>query len=136
VDAPPPPGFWAKLGADVLAEANQMVRISRVDQPDPALLSPGQSFFLRENLKLRLLNARFGLLQRDETNFHEDLQQAQLWIARYFDTRAKPVQNVQTTLKGLAATSLNVEVPDLSASLNAVRNYKLAHERTNSSASR
>jgi uroporphyrin-III C-methyltransferase len=136
VDPTPAPGFWAKLGTDVWAEVNQMVRISRVDQPDPALLTPGQSFFLRENLKLRLLNARFGLLQRDETNFHEDLQQAQQWIARYFDTRAKPVQNVQTTLKGLAATSLNVELPDLSASLNAVRNYKLAHERGNSSASR
>jgi uroporphyrin-3 C-methyltransferase len=136
VEATPAPGFWAKLGTDVLAEANQIVRISRVDQPDPALLTPGQSFFLRENLKLRLLNARFGLLQRDETNFHEDLQQAQLWVGHYFDTRTKPVQSVQTTLKGLAATSLNVQLPDLSASLNAVRNYKLAHERTNPSASR
>ena len=135
VDATPAPGFWSKLGTDVLAEVSQMVRISRVDQPDPALLSPGQSFFLRENLKLRLLNARFGVLQRVDTNFHEDVQQAQLWVARYFDTRTKPVQNVQTTLKGLAATSLNVELPDLSASLNAVRNYKLAHERSNANVS-
>jgi uroporphyrin-3 C-methyltransferase len=133
---PAPQGFWARLGTEVWAELNQLVRVSRVDQPDPVLLTPGQSFFLRENLKLRLLNARFGLLQRDETNFREDLQLAQAWIARYFDTRAKPVQNVQTTLKSLAATPLNVELPDLSSSLNAVRNYKLARDRGNPNAPR
>lgn len=131
-----PQGFWSRLGTEFWAELNQVIRISRVDQPDPALLAPGQSFFLRENLKLRLLNARFGLLQRDETNFREDLQLAQAWVARYFDTRSKPVQNVQTTLKGLAGTSLNIELPDLSASLNAVRNYKLARERGNAGSSK
>jgi uroporphyrin-III C-methyltransferase len=131
-----PQGFWARLASEFWADLSQLVRVSRVDQPDPALLTPGQSFFLRENLKLRLLNARFGLLQRDETNFREDLQLAQSWIARYFDARAKSVQNAQATLKGLAATSLNVELPDLSSSLNAVRNYKLTRERGNPGASR
>jgi uncharacterized protein HemX len=124
-------GFWTRMGAEFWSELHQLVRISRIDQPDPVLLAPGQSFFLRENLKLRLLNARFGLLQRDEANFREDTQMAQAWIARYFDTRAKPVQNAQATLKALSATSLNIELPNLTESLNAVRNYKLARDRTN-----
>jgi uroporphyrin-III C-methyltransferase len=128
---PAPQGFWARFTAEFWSDLNQLVRVSRVDQPDPVLLTPGQSFFLRENLKLRLLNARFGLLQRDEANFREDLQLAQSWIARYFDTRTKPVQTAQATLKSLGATSLNTELPDLSASLNAVRNYKLVRDRGN-----
>ena len=122
-------GFWNRLGADFWSEIRQLVRISRVDQPDPVLLSPGQSFFLRENLKLRLLNARFGLLQREEANFREDLRLAQSWLARYFDTRAKPVQNAQLTLKSLAIASLSIELPSLAESLNAVRNYKLARDK-------
>ena len=123
-------GFWSRFGSDLWSELRQLVRISRTDQPDPVLLAPGQSFFLRENLKLRLLNARFGLLQRDEANFREDLRLSQTWIARYFDTRAKPVQNAQATLKALSAASLNIELPSLSGSLDAVRNYKLARERS------
>jgi len=39
-------------------------------------------------------------------------------------------------LKNLAATSLNIELPDLSSSLNAVRNYKLAHDRGGANAPR
>ena len=36
----------------------------RIDQPEAMLLAPDQAFFLRENLKLRLLNARLALLAR------------------------------------------------------------------------
>jgi uroporphyrin-3 C-methyltransferase len=127
--AAPPEGFWARIGADLWSELRQLVRVSRIDQPDPVLLSPGQAFFLRENLKLRLLNARFGLLQRDEQNFREDMRVAQAWIARYFDTRAKTVQNAQAQLRSFAGTALAIELPSLTSSIDAVRNYKLAREK-------
>jgi uroporphyrin-3 C-methyltransferase len=45
-------------------EARNLVRVSRIDNPEAVLLSPEQTFFLRENLKLKLLNARLGLLAR------------------------------------------------------------------------
>ncbi|MFT3849367.1 MAG: uroporphyrinogen-III C-methyltransferase [Propionivibrio sp.] len=45
-----------------------LVRIQRFDREEPALLSPGQAFFLRENLKLRLLNARLALLAHDQVD--------------------------------------------------------------------
>jgi len=35
-----------------------------VNSPDALLLNPSQSYFARENLKLRLLNARLALLSR------------------------------------------------------------------------
>ncbi len=135
IDAPTL-GFWARIGSEVWNELRQLVSVTRVDQPDAVLLAPGQGFFLRENLKLRLLNARFGLLARDEANFREDLRLAHAWVARYFDTKARPVQNFQKTLDSLATTSLNIELPNLSASLTAVRNYKLAHEARNPNAGR
>jgi uroporphyrin-III C-methyltransferase len=132
----PAENFWSRASAEIWSELKQLISVTRIDQPDAVLLSPGQSFFLRENLKLRLLNARFGLLARDEANFREDLALAHTWVGRYFDTRAKPVQDFQATLDSLSKSSLNIELPNLSASLTAVRNYKVAHDARNPGAAR
>src|SRR5258706_2763357 len=60
-----PEGMWERLLAELRDELRQLVRIQSVDGSDSALISPSQAFFLRENLKLRLLNARLALLARD-----------------------------------------------------------------------
>ena len=77
----------------------QLVRIERVDLIEPALLMPPQIYFLRENLKLRLLAARVALLQRDGKVYQEELRQAQSSLIRFFDTRAASVQTANEILK-------------------------------------
>ncbi|HEY0201703.1 MAG TPA: uroporphyrinogen-III C-methyltransferase, partial [Burkholderiaceae bacterium] len=57
-------------------QARALVRVSRIDQPDAALLAPEQSYFLRENLKLKLLNARLGVLARQYESVRADLSAA------------------------------------------------------------
>ncbi len=121
--------FWRELGAELWQELRQLVRIERIDQGDPALLSPDQGFFLRENLKLRLLNARLALLQRDGKTFGEEIRRSREHLDRYFDARAKPVQAAQATLKALATTDVNFGLPGLSETLTALRNLEVAHER-------
>lgn len=121
--------WWRELGADFWREFRQLIRIERIDHGDPALLAPNQSFFLRESLKLRLLNARLALLQRDGTTFREEIRQSREQLDRYFDTRAKPVQAAQATLKALAATDVAFDLPGLAETLSALRNLKLARER-------
>ena len=121
--------YWRELGADLWREFRQLVRLERIDQGDPALLSPNQSFFLRENLKLRLLNARLALLQRDGKVFHEEIRQSREQLERYFDGRAKPVQAAQSTLKALATTDVSFDLPGLAETLTALRNLKFARER-------
>ncbi len=121
--------YWRALLADLWNEFHQLVRIERIEQRNPALLSPSQSFFLRENLKLRLLNARLALLQRDGKTFREEIRQAQELLDRYFDVRTRPVAAARATLKTLAATDVGFNLPSLSETLAAVRNLKLARER-------
>ena len=84
---------WLKyiLGA-VREEARALVRVSRIDTPEAALLSPEQSFFARENLKLKLLNARLGLLSRQFDSTRSDLACAAGLNARYFDASSRSVQ--------------------------------------------
>jgi len=48
-------------------ELRSLVRIRRIDQPDAILISPDQAFFLRENLKLMLLNAHWASSRASST---------------------------------------------------------------------
>ena len=51
-------GFWARLGSEVWNELRSLVVVRQIGAAEPPLLPPPQAYFLRENLRLRLLNAR------------------------------------------------------------------------------
>jgi uroporphyrin-3 C-methyltransferase len=120
----------SRMAAELWSEIRQLVVVRRVDAPEPPLLAPTQAYFLRENLRLRLLNARMALLSRDQAAFQEDLRVAQLWLQRYFDTRARPTQAAQAQLRQLQAAALNFEPPpSISDSLEAVRGYRSRRDR-------
>ncbi len=121
--------FWRRMAVEFWGELRGLVRIQRFDRDEPALLAPGQAFFLRENLKLRLLNARLALLAHDQWTFRNELKQAQSWVDRYFDGREKGVQVAHGSLKQLSATEINIELPNLNESLTAIKNFKLGKER-------
>lgn len=115
---------WRSWSNEMWTEVRQLVQVRKVDEPDALLLSPTQAFYARENLKLRLLNARLALLSRNESDFRNDLVAAQDAIAKYFDTRAKQTQTVQSLLRQVQGSNLSIEMPTLADSLTAVRNYK------------
>lgn len=120
---------WQRLGLDLWKEIRSLVRIQRFDRPEPALLAPSQSFFLRENLKLRLLNARLALISRDQWTFRSELKISQAWLERYFNQGEKPVQAAVASIKQLAGTDIVIELPGLGDSLAALKTLKLAKER-------
>ncbi|WP_199053990.1 uroporphyrinogen-III C-methyltransferase, partial [Aquitalea sp. ASV15] len=113
--------FWERLVADISQSLGELVHIRRMDKPEALLLSPEQSFFLRENLKMRLLDARLALIQRDGTTFDADVSAAQSYVLRYFDNDAPATRQWLSTLLELKGAPLSVTLPDLNASLKAVR---------------
>jgi uroporphyrin-III C-methyltransferase len=122
-------GFWARLGAEIWSEVKQLVVVRQMTSPEPPLLPPQQAWFLRENLRLRLLNARLSLLSRDEAGYREDLRAAQNWLRRYFDVRSKQTADALAQLKQLSSASISFEMPTISESLDAVRGFKSRRER-------
>lgn len=114
---------WRSWTNEMWVEVRQLVRIRNVENPDALLLSPTEAFYVKENLKLRLLNARIALLSRNETAFRSDLLAVQDIIAKYFDTRARQTQATQALLKQVQASHLAIDLPTLAESLDAVRNY-------------
>ncbi len=121
---------WRRLLKELWSEFKLMVRIENTGSDAIPLLSPDQEFFLRENLKLRLLSARIALLARDESSFKQELNTAQHWLKKYFDRKSEQSIRIQSMLNKLAASSINIDLPDISGSLQAVRDYRQAHERT------
>ncbi|MBD8722721.1 uroporphyrinogen-III C-methyltransferase [Oxalobacteraceae sp. CFBP 13708] len=115
---------WSMWSQEMWDDVRQLIRVRSVDDPEALMLSPSESFFVRENLKLRLLNARLALLSRNEATFRDDLTTAQTMLTKYFDTRARTTQSAQAALRQVQANDLTIELPTLAESLGAVRNYK------------
>src|SRR3954469_18716791 len=124
--------FWSRLGDDVWSEIRGLVVVREIGAPQPPLLPPDQAWFLRENLRLRLLNARLSLLARDEAGFREDLRVSQNWLRRYFDPHSKQTADALAQMKQLSSVPVTFEMPNISESLDAVRSFKSRRERRSS----
>ena len=104
----------------VWGEVRSLVQVSRIDDPDAALLTPEQAFFVRENVKLRLLNARLALLGRQYDIAQADLRDAQSMIDRYFDRGSRRVVAASEQVRQLAAQARQVALPRPDATLAAL----------------
>jgi uncharacterized protein HemX len=122
------PGY-AQAARDFWEEMKGLVRIREIAANEAVLLSPAQSYFLRENLKLRLLAARVALLARDESSFRDDIRASQAWVGKYFDAKARANVNALATLKQLAESPVSIAAPDINASLAAARAARAAREK-------
>ncbi len=120
---------WTRLARDLWRDLRDLVRIQNLERPELPLLAPAQSYFLRENFKLRLLSARLALLAHDEKSFKADLKAARDWLTRYYDTRDKNVANAVAAVGQLHDSQIGIELPDVAASLELVRNHRLTRER-------
>lgn len=116
----------SSLTRDLIAEFKNLVQIRRLDQGEPALLMPEQEYFLRENLKLRLLTARLSLFSRNAAGYQSDLNAASKLLARYFNTEDAAVAAAQTELRKLAALNIAPRLPELKESLAAIESYHLS----------
>lgn len=116
--------WWYTVSAAVGEELKSVVQVRRIDNADAMLISPEQGSFIRDNVKLRLLSARISLLSRNEATLKSDLQMADAALARYFDGAATSTQTVRGLVKEVAAASASVQLPDINASLQAVRSAK------------
>ena len=116
--------WWQVFSAGIAQQLTSLVQVRRIDNADAMLVTPDQGYFLRENLKLRLLSARLALLSRNQTTLKSDLHAADAALARYFDNASKRTQTVRELVKEVDDGSAAVEVPNLNTSLQAVNQYR------------
>ena len=111
---------WGQVGGYLWNEVKSLVRVTRIDNPEAMLVAPEQAFFLRENLKLRLLNARLALLSRQFDTAQTDLRDAQAALDRYFDRSARRVVVASDLIKLVSSQARLVSVPRPDATLAAI----------------
>jgi len=111
---------WQPALERVWADMRALVRVTRIEQPEAMLVAPEQAFFLRENLKLRLLNARLALLSRQFETAQLDLRDVQAALDRYFDRSSRRVVATSELVRQVSAQARMVAVPRPDATLAAI----------------
>lgn len=101
-------------------EARNLIRVSRIESPEAALLTPEQGYFARENLKLRVLNARLGLLARQTEASRADLASAAVVLDKYFDANARVTQQASALVQQLQSQLRATELPRIDDTLAAL----------------
>lgn len=112
------------FGAKVWDKFKGFVSIDRIDHPEPPLLSADHRFYLRENLKLRLLTARIALMQRDAVSYQADLKAAKDWLQQYYDTNHPNGEKALALIEKLSANQVALEIPEITDSIEAIAHYK------------
>jgi uroporphyrin-3 C-methyltransferase len=112
--------WWEEAWQAITQELRQLVRVSRLETLDAALLSPEQSFFVRENFKLKLLNARLGLLARQQESARTDLASAAASLTRYFDPASRKTQAAAALLTQTQAQMKALQLPPVDETLSAL----------------
>lgn len=113
-------GWWQRGLQVARDELRGLVRVSRIDHPEAVLLSPEQSFFVRENLKLLLLNARLGVLARQPEAARADLTKAGAALQKYFDGNARATRTAAGLLQQVLAQMKTLELPRVDDTLAAL----------------
>lgn len=118
--APAPSSWWVAGLTRMGDEFKNLLRVSRIDAPEAALLSPDQAFFVRENLKLKMLNARLGLLARQKDGVRADLSAAAIVVRRYAEPQSRRTTQLLQLLEQTSEQVRTAEVPRVEASLSAL----------------
>lgn len=100
-----------------------LVVIQQRDGKIEPLLSPKETFYLKQNLHLMLEQAQMALLQREQGAYDNSLIKAQAWAAEYFDKKDAATQALVRGLEDLKPVQVSPEVPDISGSLRELKDY-------------
>lgn len=93
------------------------------DATGSPLLTPDQRALIYQNLRLKLESARLSLVQHDSVTFKQSLEISRDWLLKYFDADAKR-NALKDTINELSRIEIDVALPDISASLNALRAWQ------------
>ncbi|MDP2111224.1 MAG: uroporphyrinogen-III C-methyltransferase [Thiobacillus sp.] len=125
--APRSRGGAGDIGQELWTELKRLAQIRRIDGNEAVLLPPEQAYFLRENLRLRLLSARLALMSQDQAAFQTDLRAVSELLSRYYNTRDAGVAAALKEIKRLSGLQVAQKLPGIDASLAALEAYKGEH---------
>lgn len=122
-DASPMQGGWKQQLSRFGQELKDLVVVRKHDQALEALMTPEQESYLRQNVRLQLEQAQLALLQGNAKLYRASLDKARTLIKRYYDTDDQGVANSLERLATLADKNVHPELPEISDSLQQLRDF-------------
>ncbi len=120
----------ARAWASIKGAFSGVVKVSTPDEMNAILISPNAERLIRSNLALQLQSARLALLRNEQAIFDQSLDDADAWLAQYFDTGSAPVVSARQTIAEIGEGVFAVTAPDISESLRLIRQFKALPEPT------
>jgi len=114
---------WRELPAAMWSDLKKLIIIRQHEGGVKPLLSPDQHFFLVQNLKLQLEQARLALLQGNRELWRESLDTARQWLETWFDPADATTRHLLDSLKQLAAIDIAPGLPMPTRSEAAIAEY-------------
>jgi uroporphyrin-3 C-methyltransferase len=114
---------WRELPGAMWEDMKKLVIIRDHQGPIKPLLSPEQHFFLSQNLKLQLEQARLALLNGENAIYHERLDTVQTWLHNWFDLEHNRTVYMLDRIKELQAIDIQPSLPELTRSYQAFQAY-------------
>ncbi len=118
---------WLSTFRTAWHDIKQLVVVRRRDKPVEPLMPPDQQALLLDNMRLQLAAARMAVLKADSASFHLQISKVIAWLNAYFDKEHTAVDAMIKSLDDYRELELRPALPDISASLLALRQWKTAH---------
>ena len=114
---------WRELPAAMWEDMKKLVIIRDHQGPIKPLLSPEQHFFLTQNLKLQLEQARLALLNGEQAIYVERLDTVQTWLNNWFDLESNRTVHMLDRIKELKAVDIQPALPQLTRTYQAFQAF-------------
>lgn len=124
----PDAGAVDRAWASVKDAMSGLVKVTPPEQAKLALLSPDAAYFLHNNIALQLQSARLALLRGEQAIFEQTLDDTSSLLSDYFDGDSAQVVSAQQTIAEIRNTVFTTAVPDISESLQLLRQFRTMGE--------
>lgn len=115
---------WSQLPSAIWQDLKTLVVIRDHDAPVQPMLAPKERFFLIENVRLQLEQARLAMLAGQADVYKERISTAIDWISQHFDTDANITKATLDSLNRLVNESIAPPLPDIAYTYQALQKYR------------
>jgi uroporphyrin-3 C-methyltransferase len=129
VDLEVAPSAWDKFLTKAWAGIGTIVRIREHDKALPAPLTPDQHYYLQQNMHLMLEQAQVALVRQQGTLYKQSIERTMSWLEEFSIVKNAKTAAVKETLTELSAWNVSPEFPEISGSLQKLRQLLAQQQR-------
>lgn len=111
------------IGESTWQELKSLVVVNKRNTDIKPLLPPEQQYYLRGNLQLMINQSQLALLDGRQSIYSDSLYRAERWLYDYFPNDEYAIQSVIAEIQALQQIKIDIELPDVTGSLLAVKTF-------------